>query len=201
MTIFKKKYQKFTDEELMTLIQKGNTSAFNELYDRYAQRILYYFYRMLNCDQEKAQDFLQEIFLKLIKKPALFNPVKNFSSWVFTVAHNMCKNEYRRQNVRKQVEYLNSGDQFSDRLNIPADQKVDQKIFKKAILNELNKINPVHRSTFLLRYQENLSLKKISEIQGSSEGTIKSRLFYTTKKLADKLKKYNPNINEDFNNE
>jgi len=198
MAILKKKYQKFTDEELMTLIQEGSTSAFNELYDRYAQRILYYFYRMLNCDQEKAQDFLQEIFLKLIKKPALFNPVKKFSSWVFTIAYNMCKNEYRNRKVRDIFEKnhdLDSFSNFSENIH-NAEKIVDQKFFKKELLNILNNFTDLQRSTFLLKYQENFTIKEISNILECSEGTIKSRLFYTTKKLADQLQAFNPNIIE-----
>ncbi len=201
MVIFEKKYISASDEQLMDWLIKGEKNAFKEIYKRYNRRLIHYFFRMLAGDKEKSQDFLQDLFFKLITKGHTFQSKCTFSTWIFTIAHNMCKNEYRRQNVRKQVENVNFGEQFSDGLDVAADQKVDQNIFKKAIMIELNKMNPVHKSTFLLRYQENLSIKKISEIQGCSEGTIKSRLFYTTKKLANKLKKYNPNINEDINNE
>lgn len=201
MTILNKKYINASDEQLMDWLLNGEKNAFKEIYKRYNRRLIHYFFRMLAGDEEKSQDFLQDIFFKLITKGHTYQSKCTFSTWIFTIAHNMCKNEYRRQNVRKQVDYFKSDDQIFDRSNIPADQKVDQKIFRQAIMKELETMNPLHKSTFLLRYQENLSLKKISEIQGTSEGTIKSRLFYTTKKLADKLKKYNPNIKEDLNNE
>ena len=101
MTIFKKRYQQFSDEHLMKLIQGGDASAFNELYDRYSKRLLHYFYRMLGQKEDKAQDFLQDLFLKVIDKTDFFDTDKNFSTWIFTVAYNLCKNEYRKMAVRK----------------------------------------------------------------------------------------------------
>jgi RNA polymerase sigma-70 factor (ECF subfamily) len=195
MAIFSKRYRNFSDEKLMGCIQKGNTSAFNELYDRYSKRLLFYFFRELGRDEEKAHDFLQEIFLKIIEKPGLFHTDRRFSTWIFTVAYNMCKNEYRRLEVREIVENNTDMDEVSQDFQSeyhPSEQKVDQKIFERALLGELEKLDDGHRSAFLLRYQQNFSIKEISEILGCSEGTIKSRLFYTTQKLASKLKAFNP---------
>jgi RNA polymerase sigma-70 factor (ECF subfamily) len=199
MAIFKHKYKKFSDEKLMEFIHQKDTSAFDELYGRYSQRLLLYFYRTLGGNQDKAQDFLQEIFLKVIQKPELFDPERRFSSWIFTVAHNLCKNEYRRLGVREIIESNPSIDQVSPDFegeHHPTEQKVDEKIFEKALLDELEKLDDGHRSAFLLRYQQNLSIKEIGEILGCSEGTIKSRLYYTTKKLAVKLKAFNPHTAE-----
>ncbi|MDP7122228.1 MAG: sigma-70 family RNA polymerase sigma factor, partial [Candidatus Marinimicrobia bacterium] len=77
------------------------TSAFDELYARYSSRLFHYFYRMLGGNPEKARDFLQDIFFKIVENPDRFHTGNRFSSWVFTIAHNMCKNEYRRLDVRK----------------------------------------------------------------------------------------------------
>jgi RNA polymerase sigma-70 factor (ECF subfamily) len=195
MLILKPKYRNLSDEKLMELIQQKDTSAFDELYKRYSQRLLLYFYRTLGRDEDKSQDFLQEIFLKIVEKPELFDSNRSFSTWIFTVAYNLCKNEYRRLGVREIIQSNANIDQVSadfDTEHHPAEQKVDQEIFQKALFDELEKIDDGHRSAFLLRYQQNLSIKEIGEILGCSEGTIKSRLFYTTKKLADKLKAFNP---------
>jgi RNA polymerase sigma-70 factor (ECF subfamily) len=195
MVIFKNKYKKFSDEELMGCIQRGDTSAFDELYNRYSRRLLFYFFRELGGDQEKAQDFLQEIFFKIVDKPGLFHTEKKFSTWIFTVAFNMCKNEYRRLEVREIVENNVNMDEALQGLESeyhPAEQNVDQKVFKHALFEELEKFDDGHRSVFLLRYQQNFSIKEIGEIFGCSEGTVKSRLFYTTQKLAAKLKAFNP---------
>jgi RNA polymerase sigma-70 factor (ECF subfamily) len=179
----------------MEFIQRGDTSAFDELYHRYSQRLLLYFFRELGCDEQKAQDFLQDAFLKILEKPGLFDPERKFSTWIFTVAYNMCKNEYRRLEVRGIVENNANMDEVSQGVENdyhPSEQNVDQERFEKALLAELEKFDDGHRSAFLLRYQQNLSIREIGEILGCSEGTIKSRLFYTTQKLAAKLKAFNP---------
>ena len=69
--------------------------ALEELHRRYSKKLLGYFIKMLNKDVDLAQDFVQELFLKLLEKKHLFNPEKKFYSWVFTIASNMCKTAYR----------------------------------------------------------------------------------------------------------
>ncbi|MBW7936191.1 MAG: sigma-70 family RNA polymerase sigma factor, partial [Flavobacteriales bacterium] len=71
--------------------------------------------------------------------------------------------------------------------------KLDKKTFLKMLEVELSLLDEKHRSTFLLRYQEEMSIKEISEVLGISEGTIKSRLFYTIRKLSEKLKVFSLN--------
>lgn len=179
----------------MERIQHQDTSAFNELYHRYSQRLLLYFYRTLGGDEDKAQDFLQDIFLKIVQKPGLFQVDKRFSAWVFTVAHNLCKNEYRRLENRKAVENnpdINPIAQSLQSANPHPDHNIDGKHFKNALFQELDKFDENHRSTFLLRHQQNLCIEEISEILNCPEGTVKSRLYYTTKRLAARLKAFNP---------
>lgn len=195
MALLKHRYRKLGDEKLMEFIQRGDTSAFDELYHRYSQRLLLYFFRELGGDEQKAQDFLQEIFLKIVEKHALFDTERRFSTWIFTVAYNMCKNEYRRLEARAIVENNVDMEEVSHHPKSEyhqAEQNLDQKTFEKKLLSELEKFEDGQRSAFLLRYQQNLSIKEISEVLACSEGTVKSRLFYTTRKLARKLKAFNP---------
>ncbi|UCB52514.1 MAG: sigma-70 family RNA polymerase sigma factor [Candidatus Zixiibacteriota bacterium] len=189
------RYKKLSDEKLMESIQRSDTSAFDELYHRYSQRLLLYFFRELGGNEQKAQDFLQDIFLKIVEKPGLFDTERRFSTWIFTVAYNMCKNEYRRLEVREAFQNNVTADAASHDYEgeyQQAEQNVDQGRFEKAVLAELDEFDDGHRSAFLLRYQQNLSIREIGEVLGCSEGTIKSRLFYTTQKLARRLKAFNP---------
>jgi RNA polymerase sigma-70 factor (ECF subfamily) len=151
---------------------------------------------MLRKDAEKAQDFLQDIFLKIVEKPYLFDCKKRFSTWVFTVANNMCKNEYRRLQVRQNGSiYVGDFNTTEDDIVLPKiEQQIDNQHFKKMVVGELATMSEAKRSVFLLRYQEQFSIKEISEILQCSEGTVKSRLFYTTKALAQKLQAYNPSM-------
>lgn len=200
--MLKKKYSNFPDEKLLEFIQQGDSAgraAFDELYERYSQRLLFYFYRMLGGQPEKAQDFLQDLFLKVVERPESFNPTQRFRTWIYTVAHNMCKNEYRRLKVSKIVESTDHIETFASGTgdaDIIFAQEIDQQRFQQALGQELAKFDANQRTTFLLRYQNDFAIKEISEILGCSEGTTKSRLFYTTKKLALKLSAFHPKVSE-----
>src|ERR1043165_1762067 len=100
----KQKYLSQSDEQLMTLVGRGEIPAFDELYDRYGKRLLYYFYKMLAQNEHQAQDFLHDLFLKIVERPELYSPERKFSTWVFSIAHNMCKNEYRKWQTRSTVD-------------------------------------------------------------------------------------------------
>ncbi|WP_394701199.1 RNA polymerase sigma factor [uncultured Draconibacterium sp.] len=188
--IFKKKnISRLTNEELMTAIKNGNQSAFSELYERFNQRLYYYFFRMLGNDKEVANDFLQDIFLKIINKPELFKPGNKFTSWIFTVAHNMCKNEYRHREVRKIISNDENPDQFlTDENSYEETLKKEQLITQ--LFTEIEYLEEDQKAILLLKYKENFSLKEISKILELPLGTIKSRLYYArvelTKKLANK---------------
>lgn len=195
MPFLKTKYKKRSDEQLMQFLRSNDTAAFNELYNRYSARLLHFFHRMLNGDEQTSQDFLQDIFLKIVEKPHLFDSTQNFCTWIFTIARNMCKNEYRKQDVRKIMELkadldtdiADGGDFYSSE-----EQQHDMKEFQSALVNKLERLSDSHRSAFILRYQQQFSIREISEILGCSEGTVKSRLFYATKIVARHLKDFNP---------
>lgn len=178
-------YIEYSDSELMKRVCEVENQAFNEIYKRYSQRLLYYFYRMLGSSEEMAQDFLQELFYKLIDKPYLFNPDKCFSTWIFSIAHNMCKNEYRRRTVRSNM--LSSGNMCV--YQSPDEETADLNEVVQLIYDELDNLDESYKTAFILRYKEGLQIKQIGEILNLPEGTVKSRLFYTRQLLAGKLKK------------
>lgn len=181
-----------SDEALMRCVQDGNLDALDVLYGRYDSRLLHYFHRMLNRDEEKAQDFLHDLFVKIVDRPSAFDTRQPFKTWVFTVAHNMCKNEYRRLEVRTRettVEQIRA-DRHSRAPDI--EQTLDARVFKQAVLDALDDLEPSHRTTFLLRYQEDLTIREISGVLDCAEGTTKSRLHYVTKRLSEQLQEMNP---------
>ena len=170
----------------MSGIVKSDEQAFEELYRRYADKLFRYFYRMLGQNEEKANDFTQELFLKIVEKPHYFNPKYHFSTWIYTVATNMCKNEYRRLGNRPSITYelpeLKAPENLSH-----FSSNLDKQLFEQYLQRALEELDEIPRQCFILRYQEEKSIKEISAILGCPEGTVKSRLFYTIKKLSKKL--------------
>lgn len=175
----------------MVYIKRGIIPAFDELYNRYSNRLLHFFYRMLSGDADKAQDFLQDISLKIINHADTFQESKKFSTWIFTIASNMCKNEYRRISNKKNME-RNIIDHNRIQSTNEIEERLDLKEFYKFLNIELQNLDFNKKMVFLLRFQENLSIKEISDVLGCSEGTVKSRLFYTTKLLSKKLQTVKP---------
>ena len=194
MQLFKPKYNSLTDEELMKALSKGDHRAFDELYKRFYAQLLGYFKNMLWGDREKAEDMVHDIFAKIIKNPDYFDTNRSFRTWLFSVASNMCKNEYKKQAVRKNtstgVEDYRS---ISSSTNVLAEVQDIQ--FQQAFEENLAKMDEKRREVFALRHLEGLSMKEIAEVMEINEGTVKSRLFYATKFLAEKLKVYNPVLN------
>ena len=105
MKLFKKDYSTYTDEELMRSFIEGDKVSFEQIYDRYESFMVNFFYRKLWSDRIKAEDFAHDLFTKIIDKPESFDLTRNFKTWLFSVANNMCKNEYKKQEVRKNTAY------------------------------------------------------------------------------------------------
>lgn len=181
MGLFRKLYQANSDEELMELISRENATAFDELYKRYGQKMFSYFFRMLWKNKELAEDCVQELFVKIFRNAAGYDSSKQFSTWMYSMASNMCKNEYR------QAEMKNSKLRVIQPALSAAPLNPDMKRFKEAVHSSVQELPEEKKLLYVLRFQENLSVPQISEIMNMAEGTIKSRLFYLMKEMKEKL--------------
>jgi RNA polymerase sigma-70 factor (ECF subfamily) len=174
-------YKTHTDEALLLLVAGSDMLAFNELYDRYAQKMFGYFYKMLWKNKELAEDQTQELFLKMVKHAGAFEKGRSFSTWLYSIAHNICKNEYRKAEVRMKHAEAISGPA------IVSEDNPDIGRFRLAVNRCISHLGDDKRSLFILRFQEQLSVPEISRVMGIPEGTIKSRLFYLLKELKEQL--------------
>lgn len=194
MGLFSITYKDLTDEQLVARMSKGDERAFNALYQRYAGPLVNYFMRMLWRDKEKAEDFLHDLFAKLIRNPSYFDVERKFKTWVYSVANNMCKNEYKKMEVRKGMSTgLDDYDRLKDNRR-SLEQTVEDSFFAERFEQGMILLDEKHREVFALRHLDGLSIKEIAEILSLNEGTVKSRLFYATRYLAEHLKEFNPQI-------
>lgn len=175
--------ESLTDEQLMELfrLEKDGQGAiaFDHLYNRYAKKMVNYFYYSLWKDYEKAQDFLHDLFLKIIQSKDKFNKNNSFQAWIYRIASNMCKNEFRNNKIdeKYQAHVLHT------KSIVDNDQQE-----KKDLQRYINSLKHEQRSLIVLRFKFNLSIREIAEIYECPEGTIKSRLFSATKELSTKYK-------------
>ena len=173
----------------MRLLQHGEEQALVALYGRYDKKLLRYFHRMLWRDEAKAQDFLQDLFVKVIEQPHRFNSDRKFSTWLYSIAHNMCKNEYRRQRLRPNANQVGQ-DESSYIQMIP--EAMDDVKFKETLQVILNSLEEDDKTIFVLRYEMEMNLKDIAEIMDCPEGSVKSKLFYIRKEMSARLQIFNP---------
>lgn len=181
MGLFRKLYQAESDEDLMLQLSKGDSAAFEELYKRYSQKMFSYFFRMLWKNKELAEDNTQELFMKVFKNASGFDTGKQFSTWLYSMAGNMCKNEYRQHEMKNSKLKLVKDPDTAPVLN------PDMKRFKEAVHLRIQELPEEKKQLYILRFQENLSVPQISEIMNLAEGTVKSRLFYLLKEMKEKL--------------
>jgi RNA polymerase sigma-70 factor (ECF subfamily) len=191
MQLFKPSYSTLSDEKLMQTLSKGDKRAFDELYKRYAKPLKGYFMRMLWKNEAKSEDFVHDLFVKIIHNPESFDSNRSFKTWLYSVACNMCKNEYKKQEVRKGTssgidQFYTISDKGVDVLN-----EVQMSHFGSQLEKSMDELKSEHQEVFSLRHMDGLSIKEIAEVLEINEGTVKSRLFYATKQLADKLKEFN----------
>ncbi len=179
--LFRRAYRQKSDEELMRLITTGQERALDELYARYSARLVRYFFRMMSGDEARAQDLLHDLFVKLIENPVAFDSGRKFSTWVFSVANNMCKNEYRRNAVRASYAQLVTRELPDD--DVSGD--------RKALLDRaVSALDEDDRHLYSLRYEAEASVEEIATMLDCPVGTVKSRLFYLKKKLCSEIRSY-----------
>lgn len=187
MGLFRSSYHALPDEQLMPLVAQRDQKAFGVLYDRYGKLMYNYFHKMLWQDKEKARDFTQDLFTKLVHKPGLYDAGRPFKTWIYSIAHNMCKNEYSKAEVRRNArEELGQQPEISDRDE--PQRAMDREAFNQRLAEALSELDEIKRNTFELRFRHEMSIEEISQVMQCSEGTVKSRLFYTLKQLNQRLK-------------
>ena len=178
-----------SDEELMKRVaSKDDDRAFDELYHRHARRVMGFLMRQLG-DSERAADLVQDAFLRLWSSRERYLSGKCFSTWLFSIAYNLLKNEYRRSGYS--VEYAEHViNRTTEEQDDDLDVKLDDKLFDAALRQELSLLDAESRLLFSLRFEEEMTVPQIAEVMKIPEGTVKSRQHTIIRNLKQKLKIY-----------
>ena len=176
-----------TDEQLMARAAAGSDTAFEELYRRYARRLKGFFFMQLGGDEELAADSTHDVFLRAYEARSRYREGSNVSTWLFTIAYNICKNHYRSNAYEAEMLASLDAEPVSDQqIEVEMDAaQLDEALDR--VLSELPA--PLHQ-IFSLHYQEELTVPQVAEIVGIPEGTVKSRLHKTMNIIRKKLKQY-----------
>lgn len=153
------------------------------------EKKMYYFALSLTNNSDKAQDLVQETFLRALTYQSRFSADTNLIAWVFTIMKNTFINQYRRNMKAKNTLESHSGMYqfcFSANEHYPS---VDSFHSEKEIHKNINCLNDEFREPFQL-FLKGFKYKEISEKLELPLGTVKSRIFFTRKKLSVSLSEY-----------
>ena len=171
------------DSAVVTAFLAGEERGFQELVERYQTRLLNFIYRTIG-DRDRAEDLVQEVFIRVYRHLHRFDRSKKFSTWVYTIASNLAKNELRNrsrnplvlfQAMRGATEEEDRPLQFEDTTARP-DDMYRKRHLRELVEDTVAKLPEHHRQVFVLRELEGKSYEEIAEITACNLGTVKSRL-------------------------
>lgn len=178
---------------LVCAVQQGDRQAADELYMQTHQGLYYYISKTVN-DAELAQDLLQETFIEIYQTIGNLKEPAAFLKWSRQIAYHRCT-AYGRKTRDLLVDENEDGLSVLDtieeeRAEFIPDEALDKEDLKKTIRAMLAELPIEQRSALMLRYFDEISVKEIAEIQGVTEGTVKSRLNYARKSLQKSVETY-----------
>jgi RNA polymerase sigma-70 factor (ECF subfamily) len=189
-----------TDEALMVGFRDGEGRAFDVLVLRHRRGLFNFLLRSVQ-NRSRAEEMLQEVFLRVVRSKERYEQTAKFTTWVYTIARNLCVDESRRAKFRRTVS-LDAprrgadGDDGPGMLeSVAADQVATDDAaaapqLRGRIAKAIELLPDDQREVFLMRQVSGLSFKEIGEIVGAPENTVKSRMRYALDKLRTELKDF-----------
>ena len=191
----KEKLNRLTDEELIKEFQDNDTiAAYEILVKRFKDPLMNFVYRFVG-DRDVSTDIVQDTMIKFYLNKDSYKSFAKFSTWIYTIAGNLAKNELKRRKRRTIYSLNNSSEdektiQIEDKKFTAPDRAADSELKSKIIQKALLKVKEVYREVVILRDIEGFSYEEIAEITGLSIGTVKSRI----NRGRTQLQKYLKNI-------
>lgn len=166
--------KKLSDEELVDVIRSQNQELFKELMQRYQNKLLRYASYFVR-DQEKAEDVVQEAFIKTFINLQGFNTKKKFSSWIYRIVHNEAINQIKRSKKEISLESnLWIREKLVDDTNLEED--FVRKQAREILILCLEELPLIYRVILTLFYLEEKSYEEISDILRIPVGTVGARI-------------------------
>ena len=186
-----------SDAALMTRVRDGDREAFELLVEKYRQPVMNFAARTLR-DEAEAEDVAQHTFVQVWKSAARYQVSARFTTWLFTIARNLCLNELRRRS-RHPADSLESaqegegdhpGHQFADLKSPQASQALGNSELAELVEDAIQALPENQRTALLLCREEELSYEEIARILGTSLSATKSLIFRGRETLKLRLKPY-----------
>jgi RNA polymerase sigma-70 factor (ECF subfamily) len=186
------------DEDLMVLYQQGEVRAFELLLGRHRKSVYNFILRFVG-DKETAEDLLQETFMRVIKGADAYKRQAKFTTWLYTIARNLCVDQTRRRKHRRHASLdapMDTSEDSGSLMDVIASNEMasDRKSVNKELFATMQRaiagLSEEQREVFLMREFLDLPFKQIADVVGVPENTVKSRMRYALEKLRLELEEY-----------
>ena len=183
--------EQLSDEVLVAQVARGQSSALETLYTRYASTVLGISLKIMG-DRAAAEDVLQETFWRVWRSAASYqSQLGSFTGWLFRIARNLAIDAYRRRNIRpRPITDVDDTDSKMDQTPDPSTNVVEQSqlLFKhKQVLSALATLPRVQRQVIEMAYFYGMTRQEIAEVTGEALGTIHTRARLALQKLREEL--------------
>lgn len=177
-----KETEKDIDYKLMRRVQDGDMVAFNEVVERYKDRLMNVIGRMLSS-QEEAEDVVQETFIRVYQHRQSFNFQHCFSTWIYTIGLNLARNELRK---RKRFKHYDITEMQGNESEFAVEMKLPSRL-PQVIDEAVSELPEKYRLAFMLRDLQEMPYEEVAKILSIPLGTVKSRVNRARMMLRDKL--------------
>jgi len=186
--------QQVSDADLMMLVREGDYVAFDQLYDRYRGPILRFLFS-LTWDADIAEDYLQEVFLRLYRARDRYEPTGKFSTYIFQIAKNYYLAQRRKTKANAVELSLTHEDRngFRPFENLRVNQRIEPEVHlleeyrKLGIRRAIAALPENQKLVFVMSHLEDMKYAEIAEVLGIAVGTVKSRMFAAVNTLRTML--------------
>ena len=185
------------DAALMLLVKQGDSDAFSQLVEKYKKPVMNLVYRMIR-DLAEAEDIAQNVFVQVYKSAERYQVSSKFSTWLFTIARNLCLNEIRRR-TRHPADSMDAShpdqedqplQQYEDKKAVSAPDRLLQGELEAKIEQAVAELPENQRLAILMCRQDELSYEEIAQVLGCSLSATKSLIHRGRETLKQKLKPY-----------
>ena len=170
-----------SDEALVQLIASGDKKALQVLFARHNVRVFRFVLRFLG-DESVAEDLVSEVFFDVWRQADRFESRSQVSTWLLAIARNKALSVLRRRTTEELDE------EVAEFIEDPSDnpEVAMQKTQRNAVLQDcLGQLSPAHREIVDLVYYHEKSIDEVAEIIGVPQNTVKTRMFYARKRIAE----------------
>jgi RNA polymerase sigma-70 factor (ECF subfamily) len=186
------------DVRLMLKVQQGDETAFPELFQRFGPRVLQYVRRLVGSEA-RAEEITQDVFVQIFRFRLRYRPESKLTTWVFTIATNLCLNELRRPERQLRVDLWDRKGEENEHREEPAlpdpdaidpEQGAAGRELARALETAVAALPPKQRAALLLSRLDGMAYRDVADALGTTEGAIKALLFRATHGLRDRLRDF-----------